>query len=292
MWRLRPALPILTFWCSALPIAPTVARHSARTMRISPEGRRRVAMSPSLAISWIEVPAERRHLTAAPGLELDVVDDRTGRHARKREGSCRRRFRRPGPDCRTAPDREAAAERGCSASRRRRSAGARCRRSGWGRTRSRATFAGTPSLRRLKSISPVEPLGSAATVAGSLAATRVASAALLQALRPASSRAGPGDLGEVGVRHKAPPGACRLWLAYRMVSGLQARGPGRSGFARLRRPARSPSSKRDAAPTLTARRLGLDLTLSGTHSDDADVEQASTAWRIWVLWASGWTRKV
>ena len=28
MWRLRPALPTLTFWWSALPMTPTVARHS------------------------------------------------------------------------------------------------------------------------------------------------------------------------------------------------------------------------------------------------------------------------
>src|SRR3954453_18437970 len=37
--RLRPALPSFTFWWSALPMVPTVARHSARPMRISPDGR-------------------------------------------------------------------------------------------------------------------------------------------------------------------------------------------------------------------------------------------------------------
>ena len=67
MWRLRPALPILTFWWSALPIVPTVARHSARTMRISPEGRRSVAMPPSFAISWMPVPAERPSWPPRPG---------------------------------------------------------------------------------------------------------------------------------------------------------------------------------------------------------------------------------
>ncbi len=67
MWRLRPALPTLTFWCSALPIVPTVALHSARTRRISPEGRRRVAMSPSLAISCAEAPAERAIWPPRPG---------------------------------------------------------------------------------------------------------------------------------------------------------------------------------------------------------------------------------
>src|SRR5919108_17527 len=38
-------------------MAPTVARHWVRTMRISPEGRRRVAMPASLAMSWIAAPA-------------------------------------------------------------------------------------------------------------------------------------------------------------------------------------------------------------------------------------------
>ena len=84
-WRLRPALPILTFWCSALPITPTVARHSARTRRISPDGRRSVAMSPSLAINWIEVPAERPSWPPRPGGQLDVVHDRAGRHLRERQ---------------------------------------------------------------------------------------------------------------------------------------------------------------------------------------------------------------
>ena len=42
MWRLRPAFPIFTFWWSVLPIEPTVARHSARTIRISPDGSRNV----------------------------------------------------------------------------------------------------------------------------------------------------------------------------------------------------------------------------------------------------------
>src|ERR671929_182982 len=59
MCRLRPALPTVTFWWSALPITPTVARHSARTIRISPDGRRSVAMPASRAISWMLAPADR-----------------------------------------------------------------------------------------------------------------------------------------------------------------------------------------------------------------------------------------
>src|SRR4051812_39744432 len=41
--RFRPALPITIFWWSGLETAPIVARHSARTMRISPEAMRRRA---------------------------------------------------------------------------------------------------------------------------------------------------------------------------------------------------------------------------------------------------------
>src|SRR5215510_14200063 len=57
--RLRPALPILTSSCSELPTSPTVARQSIDTRRISVEGRRRVAYSPSLATSCTLEPALR-----------------------------------------------------------------------------------------------------------------------------------------------------------------------------------------------------------------------------------------
>ena len=67
LWRERPALPRSMFWCSALPIVPIEARHSIGTMRISPEGSRRVAYLPSLATSWIDVPAERPSCPPRPG---------------------------------------------------------------------------------------------------------------------------------------------------------------------------------------------------------------------------------
>ena len=47
---------------------PTVARHSARTSRISEDGRRRVTISPSFATSWIAVPAARPSLPPWPGI--------------------------------------------------------------------------------------------------------------------------------------------------------------------------------------------------------------------------------
>src|SRR6266581_2329812 len=76
MCRLRPALPTFTFWCSALPSVPTVARQLARTSRISPDGRRSVAMSPSLAISCTEAPAGRHahpHAEALGGEDVALL---------------------------------------------------------------------------------------------------------------------------------------------------------------------------------------------------------------------------
>ena len=48
-------------------LPPTVARQSIGTRRISVEGNRNVAKSPSLAINWIEVPAPRPSFAPAPG---------------------------------------------------------------------------------------------------------------------------------------------------------------------------------------------------------------------------------
>src|SRR5512142_1155266 len=59
MWRLRPALPILIVFHSALPTWPMVALHSTLTYRVSPEGKRTWAYLPSFAMSCAEVPADR-----------------------------------------------------------------------------------------------------------------------------------------------------------------------------------------------------------------------------------------
>src|SRR5215218_8765726 len=68
LWRLRPALPMSMFWWSELPIAPIEARESTGTWRISPEGSRSVARSPSFATSWISTPAERPSWPPLPGI--------------------------------------------------------------------------------------------------------------------------------------------------------------------------------------------------------------------------------
>jgi hypothetical protein len=62
-----------------------LARHSIGTVRISPEGRRRVARVPSLAISWIAAPAERPIWPPRPGksstlwIVVPVGIERSGR---------------------------------------------------------------------------------------------------------------------------------------------------------------------------------------------------------------------
>src|SRR5688500_17290853 len=45
-------------------------------------------------------------------------------------------------------------------------------------------------------------------------------------------------------------------------------------------------------PEVNPRRLGLDLTLMVRTSTTLTSKSCSTAWRIWVLCASGWTRNV
>src|SRR5262245_57955039 len=54
--------------CSGLPIAPIVARQSMWTRRISPDGMRSVAQSPSLAIRVTLVPADRPTCAPRPTL--------------------------------------------------------------------------------------------------------------------------------------------------------------------------------------------------------------------------------
>src|SRR5947208_16625296 len=57
--RLRPALPIDSRLCSALPTSPMVARQSICTLRISPERSLSCAYEPSRASTCTCAPAER-----------------------------------------------------------------------------------------------------------------------------------------------------------------------------------------------------------------------------------------
>src|SRR6059058_1402937 len=72
MWRLRPALPMLTLIQSRLPSWPMVARQALRTRRISPEGKITTDHSPSLAPSRPTLGSENVCLLAI--LILDQRD--------------------------------------------------------------------------------------------------------------------------------------------------------------------------------------------------------------------------
>src|SRR5438552_15789514 len=65
--RALPALPSWRSSCSALPTTPTVPLQVASTSRISPDGRRIVALPASLAMSWTLVPADLAIRAPAPG---------------------------------------------------------------------------------------------------------------------------------------------------------------------------------------------------------------------------------
>src|SRR5206468_531533 len=77
--RTRPALPIETFSWSRLPTWPIVAMHASATNRTSPEG--------SLSAG---APAELR---TAPGLKLDIVDERAQRDVPHRQRVARQDVR-------------------------------------------------------------------------------------------------------------------------------------------------------------------------------------------------------
>jgi hypothetical protein len=72
------------FSWSTFPTCPTVARQESGTRRISPEGSRRTAKPSSFATSWIPEPALAPSAALA-GLELDVVDDGSGRDPLERQ---------------------------------------------------------------------------------------------------------------------------------------------------------------------------------------------------------------
>src|SRR5437868_1127003 len=65
--RLRPALPIDSRLCSALPTSPMVARQSMCTLRISPERSLSCAYEPSRASTCTCAPAERASCAPLPG---------------------------------------------------------------------------------------------------------------------------------------------------------------------------------------------------------------------------------
>ena len=146
--RLRPALPTVTFWWSAFPTWPIVARQTSGTRRTSGREAR-----PPRARPWQRAgcPSLRSaHLAAAAGLELDVVDERARRDVGERQ-----RVARADIGLGARLDGRARAQPRRRQDVRLRAVGVVQQRDPGrpvGSYSIEATLAGTPSLRRLKSI--------------------------------------------------------------------------------------------------------------------------------------------
>ena len=179
MWRLRPALPILTFWWSVLPIVPTVARHSPRTIRISPEGSRASRSRPP----W-PAAGRRRRRPAPSGRRARASARRCGRRCRE-ACSERQAIADPHvhvvPDCTVIPTRSRCGSEDVTLL----AVGVVQQRDVGGAVR---VVLDVRDLRRdavlaaLEVDLAVQPLGAAATMARGLAAVPVAAAGLLQPL--------------------------------------------------------------------------------------------------------------
>ena len=240
MWRLRPALPTLTFWCSALPI--------------DADGRAALgAHEPHLAGGQ----AQRRHV-AVLGHQLDRGAGRARRSGRRGRAASStlcttvptgmRASGRQLPTAMSASSPEATLMPTVS----------RCGREdvallavgvvqqrdvggAVGVVLDRGDLRRHAVLAALEVDPPVEALGAAAAVARGLAPVRVAPAALLEPFDERALGLGLGDLGEVRIGDEARPGLVGLGLRIG-ISLRGPRGPGRSGWSRRRGPARSPSS--------------------------------------------------
>ena len=140
----------------------------------------------------------------------------------------------------------------------------------------------------------VQALGPAAAMARGLAAVGVAATGLLEALDERLLGLGLRDLGEVGVGDEAAAGRCGLGLANRHRATPRP-DPGGAAKIGIESPARTWTIaffQERVRPDVSPRRLGLDLTEVVRTSTTLTSKSASTAWRICVLCASGWTRNV
>ena len=148
---MRPALPIEIFSWSRLPTWPIVARHSACTIRCSPEGSLSSANLPSLAINCACTSRAARELRARAGLHLDRVHDGAERDVLERQRVARLDI---GLRARLdlGADFEAVGREDVASSRRRHNAAARYSPSDSDRIRAPRRRPESPSWLRLKSI--------------------------------------------------------------------------------------------------------------------------------------------
>src|SRR6188472_2649781 len=226
-------------------------------------------------------------LASAAGLQLHVVDDRADGHVAQRERVADRDLRararlHRGPDPEAVRGEDVALL----------AVGVVQQRDVCRAVRvvlDRRDLRGHPVLAALEVDPAVQTLGATAAVARRLAPAAVAPARLREALGERLLGLRAGDVGEVGIRREAPAGARGLGLADRhrqlALQPLKA-------LEDRDRVARAHLHERER-PAVSPRRFGLDFTEAvRTSTTLTSSKSASTAWRIWVLCASGWTRNV
>src|SRR4051812_43404694 len=282
---------------------PAVRANHAHLARRQTQGSR-------VAVLGHELDADAGRTTQLPpaaGLQLDVVDDRAGRHVRERQ-------RVADGDVGTGPAdhghpydqpirRQDVALLAVGVVQQRDVGGA------VGVVLDRRDLGRHAVLAALEVDAAVQALGPAAAVARGLAAVDVAPARLLEPLDERLLRLALRDLREVGVGREAAARTGRLGLADRhgsvvllavavdcceMGHGHPSR-PWRPWKIGIVSPARTCTTAffhERVRPWISPRRFGLDFTDIVRTSTTLTSKRLSTACRICVLCASGWTRKV
>src|SRR6185312_8190168 len=133
-------------------------------------------------------------------------------------------------------------------------------------------------------------LGPAAAVTARYATVRVSPAALLQTGDERLLGLAARDLGAVRPGGEAPAGTRGLVFLdghYSLNSW-----PSKSSIVSSGCSSTTAFFHSRVRPNVVPRRLGFDLTLIVRTSSTRTFQICSIAWRIWVLWASSWTRNV
>src|SRR3954451_19389800 len=134
----------------------------------------------------------------------------------------------------------------------------------------------------------VAPLRAAAAMTGRDAAVRVAATGLRDALDQRLLGLRPRDLLEVGPRRETTAGAGGLVLLERHYSPV----PSNSSIESSACSWTTAFFHSRVRPAVTPRRFGFERTLTVRTSSTRTPKISSTAWRTCVLFASGWMRNV
>ena len=272
---------------------PTVARHSARTIRTSMEGRRRLTIGPSLATTWIAVPAARPRRPPCPGTSstlwttVPVGIARSGSALPGRMSAPWRRTRPRRPDREPLRGEDVAllavgvVQQGDVAA----AVGVVLDRRDLGRDAVLAALEVDPA---------VAALGAAAAMAaGDAARTSCAR----RDFAPSVSGLSGSVVGDLLAQRVGREAAARGW------SALSCGSPSVDSLLRDRRALEQldPLARRElddrllpgrVLPRWMPRRFGFARTFAVRTAATRTPKISSTACAIWVLWARSWTRNV